>query len=101
MLQSYLLHRKEIVKNRRVKYIHEHINDTNFFGRKKYKSVKNVIRYMKKTGDMFGTIWSDLWIKGSRWESEAKDLLQRVEFLPDNRIVYLSEDMAFILTYKE
>ena len=50
---------------------------------------------------MFGTIWSDLWVRGSRWESEAKDLLQRVEFLPDNRIVYLSEDISFILTYKE
>ena len=55
--KAFLLQRKEIVKNRRVQYIHEHINDKNIFGRKKYKSVKDVIRYMKKNRRY---VWYDL-----------------------------------------
>lgn len=99
--KAFLLHRKEIVKNRRVKYIHEHLNDRNIFGKKKYKSVKDVVRYMKKEIDLFDNIWVNLWFRGSHWESEANDLLQSIKHLPDERIIYLTEDMVFILSYKE
>ena len=96
----YLKQRKNIVKNRRVKYIREHLNDRNIFYQKKFKSVKDVVRYMKKTGALFGTIWSDLWIKGSLWETQVKELYSNIEYLPNNREIWLQEDMSFLFGYK-
>lgn len=101
LCKAYSKERKAVVKNRRVKYIHEHINDKTFFGKKKFKSVKDVIRYMKKTGDLFGTIWSDIWVRGCRWENEVKDLYVYCKNLLDDREIWLQEDMSFLFMYKE
>lgn len=101
LCKAYLKERKIIVKNRRVKYIHEHINDRNIFGRKKYKSVKDVIRYMKKTGDLFGTIWSDMFLTGSYWDIEVTNLFHYTKNLPEAREIWLQEEMSFLFMYKD
>lgn len=102
LCKAYAKERKCVVKNRRVKYIHEHISDKYlyFFG-KKFKSVKDVIRYMKKTGDLFGTIWSDIWVRGSIWENDVMDLYVYCNNLPEDREIWLQEDMSFLFMYKE
>lgn len=100
LCSKYINWRKEIVKNRRVKFIHEIINDKTFFGNRKYNSVKDVIRYMKTTRDMWGTVWSDLSIRGSGWVSNTKDLLKNISNLPDEREVWLTEEMSFLFEYK-
>lgn len=101
LCKAYLKHRKEIIKNRRVKYIHKHIDDKNIFCKKKFKSIKDVIRHMKNTSDLFGTIWSDLWIKGSLWETQVKELYSNIEYLPNNREIWLQEEMSFLFGYKD
>lgn len=104
LCKTYLKERKSVVKNRRVKYIHEHINDKNFFGRKKFKSVKDVVRYMKNTyPELFLniSIWDYKELKGSKWTNCTKDLLEVISNLPDDREIWLQEDMGFLFTYKE
>lgn len=100
LCKAYLKERKVVVKNRRVKYIHEHINDKDFFGRKKYKSVKDVIRYMKKTGDLFGTIWGGMFLTGSYWHTQVTDLYIYTKNLPEDREIWLQEEMNFLFRYK-
>lgn len=98
----YFKHRKNTVKNRRVKYIHEHINDRNIFGRKKFKSTRDVVKYMKETeGRFYGTIWADFWIKGSRCVEETSSLYAAAKNLPDDREIWLQEDMSFLFGYKD
>lgn len=98
---AYLKRRKEYVKNRRVQWIHNNIDNRNFLGMKKFKSVKDVIHHMKNTQDTWGTIWSDLSVRGSAWESDVIDLFDNIEHLPDNREIWLQQGMSFLFKYKE
>lgn len=101
LCSAFLRHRKEKIKKARVDYIHMHLNDKNFFGKRKYKSVKDVIRYMKTTGDFFGTIWYDFSVRGDYWSAKVKDLYDYCKYLPSTREVWLNEDMSFLFTYKD
>jgi len=97
---AYMENRKFVVKSRRVKYIHEHINDKNIFGKNRYKSVKDVIRYMKKHEDAFGTIWTNCWERGCYWEGSIANLLNSIKNLPKDREIWLQE-LSFLFKYKE
>lgn len=98
---AYMENRKFVVKSRRVEYIHKHINDKNIFGKNRYKSVKDVIRYMKKTEELFGTIWTYCWVSGSYWEKSITDLFNSIKNLPDDREIWLQEELSFLFKYKE
>lgn len=101
LCKAYLKEFKANVKNRRVQYIHEHINDKDIFGRKKYNSVKDVIRYMKTTrGTSLDSIWGDFSVQGSFWRDKANNLYKNVNKLPDSREIWLEEGLSFLFGYK-
>lgn len=97
---KYLKRRKEVVKKRRVEYIHNIIADKTIFGKPKFKSVRDVVRYMKRTSGTWGTIWSDLNIRGSYWGDNVKNLYTYCKNLPEDREIWLQEDMSFLFQYK-
>lgn len=96
-----LKHRKEIVKDRLVERIHLHLNSKNIFGKKKFKTIRQVIKYMKENNhnSMF-TEWEWLEWKGSHWEHITRDLLDKISSLPNDREIWLQEEMSFLFMYK-